>query len=115
MGVERLTMLLRLQERGDIGGPAVYFAWIGAQARDWAFPVVHRLRQQGIAVEIEAEARSLKSQMRRADKLKARSVVILGDDELGKGQAVLRDMSNKQQEEIPLDNLEATLTARKAN
>ncbi len=82
---------------------------------NWAFPVVHRLRQQGIAVEIEAEARSLKSQMRRADKLKAGSVVILGDDELGKGQAVLRDMSNKQQEEIPLDNLEATLTARKAN
>ena len=114
MGVERLTMLLRLQERGDIGGPAVYFAWIGAKARDWAFPVVHRLRQQGIGVEIEAEARSLKSQMRRADKLKARSVAILGEDELAKGHAVLRDMVNKQQQEIPLDNLESTLTARKA-
>ena len=47
MGVERLTMLLRLQERGDTGGPAVYFAWIGAQARDWAFPVVHRLAPAG--------------------------------------------------------------------
>ncbi len=115
MGIERLTMLLRLHERSENGGPAVYFAWIGAQARDWAFPVVHRLRQQGIGVEIEAEARSLKSQMRRADKLKARSVVILGDDELAKGQAVLRDMTNKQQEEISLDNLEAALTARKAN
>ncbi|HSQ11414.1 MAG TPA: His/Gly/Thr/Pro-type tRNA ligase C-terminal domain-containing protein, partial [Candidatus Deferrimicrobium sp.] len=75
----------------------------------------HRLRQQGIGVEIEAETRSLKSQMRRAYKLKARSVVILGDDELAKGQAVLRDMTHKQQEEISLDNFESALTARKAN
>ena len=115
MGVERLTMLLRLQERSDDGGPAVYFAWIGAKARDWAFPVAHRLRRQGIGVEIEAESRSLKSQMRRADKLKARSVVILGDEEFAKGQAVLRDMISKQQQEIPFDKLEAALTARKAN
>ena len=115
MGVERLTMLLRLQERSDDGGPAVYFAWIGAKARDWAFPVAHRLRREGIGVEIEAESRSLKSQMRRADKLKARSVVILGDEEFAKGQAVLRDMISKQQQEIPFDKLEAALTARKAN
>ena len=115
MGVERLTMLLRLQERSDAGALVVYFAWIGAKAHDWAFPFAHRLRRQGVGVEIEAESRSLKSQMRRADKLKARSVVILGDDELAKGQAVLRDMSTKEQQEIPLDNLEAALTARKAN
>ena len=38
MGVERLTMLLRLHERSDARGPEIYFAWIGAQARDWAFP-----------------------------------------------------------------------------
>ena len=44
-------------------------------------------------MEMEGEARSLKSQMRRADKLKARSVLIVGDDELGKGAAVLRDMT----------------------
>jgi len=115
LGVERLAMLLRLQVRGDVGGPTVYFAWIGAQARDWAFPVAHRLRRQGVGVEIEAESRSLKSQMRRADKLKARAVVILGDDELGKGRAVLRDMTSKEQQEIFLDDLEAVLTARKAN
>lgn len=115
MGVERLTMLLRLQERSGAGGPAVYFAWIGAEARDWAFPLTHRLRRQGVGVEIEAESRSLKSQMRRADKLKARAVVILGDDEINKGRAVLRDMTSKEQQEIFLDDLEAVLAARKAN
>ncbi|HMA81249.1 MAG TPA: His/Gly/Thr/Pro-type tRNA ligase C-terminal domain-containing protein, partial [Candidatus Binatia bacterium] len=84
------------------------------EARDWAFPVVHRLRQKGVAVEMEGETRSVKSQMRRADKLNAESVLIVGDDELNKGVALLRDMANKRQEEVRLNDLEARLTARKA-
>ncbi len=115
LGVERLTMLLKMQERPTAGGPAIYFAWVGENARDWAFPVVHRLRQKGLAVEMEGEARSLKSQMRRADKLKAVSVLIVGDDELNKGAVAVRDMASKQQEVIKLDELEDRLTARKAS
>ena len=67
------------------------------------------------AVEMEGEARSLKSQMRRADKFKASSVLIVGEDELAKGKAVLRDMASKRQDEISLDRIEAELTARKAS
>jgi len=59
--------------------------------------------------------RSVKSQMRRADKLKAASVLIVGDDELAKGKVVLRNMASKQQEEISLDSVEAELIARKAS
>ena len=70
------------------GGPSFYIVWVGEKARDWAFPLVHRLRQKGLSVEMEGEARSLKSQMRRADKLKAASVLIVGDDELAKGKRV---------------------------
>ena len=114
LGVERLTMLLKMQERLTAAGPAVYVVWVGEKARDWAFPVVHRLRQKGVPVEMEGEARSLKSQMRRADKFKAGSVLIVGEDELNKGTAVLRDMASKQQEEIKLGELEAVLT-RKAS
>jgi histidyl-tRNA synthetase len=115
MGVERLTMLLRLQEGATARGPDLFVVWVGESARDWVFPVVHRLRQKGIAVEMEGEARSLKSQMRRADKFKAVSVLIVGDDELAKGKAVLRDMATKQQQEIGLERIEAELMARKAN
>ncbi len=64
---------------------------------------------------MEAESRSLKSQMRRADKLKAASVLIVGDDELAKGKAVWRNMASKQQEEISMDSIEADLIARKAS
>jgi histidyl-tRNA synthetase len=63
---------------------------------------------------MEGEVRSLKSHMRRADKLKAVSVLIIGEDELAKGKAVLRDMASKQQTEISLDGIESELVARKA-
>jgi histidyl-tRNA synthetase len=115
MGVERLTMLLSLQETGPAGGPSCYVVWVGEKARDWAFPVVHRLRQKGLSVEMEGEPRSLKSQMRRADKFKAASVLIVGDDELAKGRAVWRNMETKQQQEISLDKVEVELLARKAD
>ncbi len=115
LGVERLTMLLKMQESAAASGPSLYIVWVGEKARDWAFPLVHRLRQKNIAVEMEGEARSLKSQMRRADKFKARSVLIVGEDELAKGKAVLRDMASKRQDEISLDRIEAELTARKAS
>jgi histidyl-tRNA synthetase len=115
IGVERLTMLLKMQESAPAAGPALYIVWVGEKARDWAFPLVHRLRKKNIAVELEGEARSLKSQMRRADKFKASSVLIVGEDELAKGKAVLRDMASKRQDEISLDRIEAELVARKAS
>jgi histidyl-tRNA synthetase len=115
LGVERLTMLLSMQETPAASGPSCYVAWVGEKARDWAFPLVHRLRQKGLSVEMEVQSRSLKSQMRRADKLKAVSVLIVGDDELAKGKAVWRNMASKQQEEISLDGVEAELIARTAS
>ena len=115
LGVERLTMLLRMQERATSDGLEIYVVWVGTKARDWVFPMIHRLRQSGLRVEIEGDARSLKSQMRRADKLNARAVLIVGDDELGKGAATLRDMASKRQEEIKLNEVEAVLTARKGS
>jgi histidyl-tRNA synthetase len=115
LGVERLTMLLSMQETPAASGPSYYVAWVGEKARDWALPLVHRLRQKGLSVEMEGQSRSLKSQMRRADKLKAVSVLIVGDDELAKGKAVWRNMASKQQEEISLDGVEAELIARTAS
>jgi histidyl-tRNA synthetase len=114
-GVERLALLLRKNASSEPNGALLYVVWVGPKAREWAFPMVHRLRQKKLIVEIEAEERSLKSQMRRADKLKAASVLIVGEDELKKGAAIVRDMSSKRQEEIPLDSIERELVSRKAS
>jgi histidyl-tRNA synthetase len=114
MGVERLTMLLKMHEQAIPPGPDLYLVWVGDKARRWAFPIAHRLRQRNLVVEMEGESRSLKSQMRRADKFRAAAVLIVGDDELAKGEGVLRDMASKRQENIKLANIEAELSARKA-
>jgi histidyl-tRNA synthetase len=113
IGVERLTLLLRPGEAPPPDGPSLYVVWVGSKARDWAFPLVYRLRREGMSVEMDGEERSLKSQMRRADKLKAKSVLIVGENELEKKRAVLRDMTSKQQEEISLDTMERELLARR--
>ncbi len=115
LGVERLTMLLRLHENATAKGPALYIVWIGDKARDWAFPVVHRLRRAGLNVEMEGDPRSMKSQMRRADKLNAATVLLVGDEELNTGTATLRDMATKQQRQIALHDIEPELAARKAS
>jgi histidyl-tRNA synthetase len=115
MGVERLTLLLRGNESGGAVAPNLYIAWVGPKARDWVFPLVHRLRQKGLSVETDAEERSLKSQMRRADKLKAQWVLLVGDDELQKRRAALRDMASKRQHEIDFEKIEAELMSRKTS
>jgi histidyl-tRNA synthetase len=115
LGVERLTMLLRLQKAVEAKGPDLYIVWLGDKARDWAFSTMHRLRRAGRTVEMEGEARSMKSQMRRADKLKAAQVLIVGDNELTRDTVALRDMANKQQREILLTNIDEEIVARKAN
>jgi histidyl-tRNA synthetase len=114
MGVERLSLLLRAYEAGGRLAPYLYVVWVGPKARDWAFPLVHQLREKGVSVEMDGEARSLKSQMRRADKLHAQWVLIVGDDELQKGRAALRDMASKQQHEIDFAKIETELMSRKA-
>ena len=71
--------------------------------------MVNQLHLEGVRTELDYEGKSLKSQMRRADKLKARYALILGEEELKQGKAVLRNMVDKSQEEIPLQGLIDTL------
>jgi histidyl-tRNA synthetase len=59
---------------------------------------------------MDYEGGSLKSQMRKADRLGATHVAILGEDELARGKAILRWMETKVQEEIPLERVGERLT-----
>jgi len=111
LGVERLMLLLAQKSDDPKRAPLVYFAWIGEVARCRMFPLAHQVRRAGVRVEIEGQDRSLKSQMRRADKLGARLVLILGPEELEQGRAVLRHMETKQQSEVDLNDLEERIVA----
>lgn len=116
LGVERLALLVAEAGVGGPDAPLLYLAWLGEQARRWTFTLAHRLRRRGLRVDLEGEARSLKRQMRRADKLGARAVLIVGPDEMTKGKALLRHMVTKEQTEVDFtavdENLVEPLSSR---
>ncbi len=101
IGVERLVMLLP-EEKNYLRYPDAFIAALGEEAQRKGFALAQGLRDAGVWVEIDYEGKSLKSQMRKAGRFKTPWVVILGEEELKKNRAVLRDMATKAQEEVPL-------------
>jgi histidyl-tRNA synthetase len=107
-GVERLLLLLPAgagAAAGEGPRPAVFLAALGAAARERIQVWLTELRRRGVAAEWDYEGRSLKSQMRRADRLGARRVVIVGENELAAGMVQLRDMGTKEQRDVPIAGL----------
>jgi histidyl-tRNA synthetase len=102
MGIERIVLLVQ-RGKETTRFPDLFIAALGENAQVKAFELANQLHLEGIKAEIEYEERSLKAQMRRANKLGARYVLIVGEEELRTGKAVLRDMTRKDQEEIRLD------------
>ncbi len=105
IGMERLILLLQQGPAAARQTPKVYVASLGPAARKESFLLAQQLRSQGLETEIDYEATSLKSQMRRADKLGVRHVLILGDEELDRREVQLRDMVNKTQAVLPLGSV----------
>lgn len=113
MGMERLVLLLS-QQNADACSDAetdLFVAALGEAAAVTAFPVVHLLRRKGLRVAMDLEGKSLKSQMKQADRAKARHVLILGEEELAAGRAALRDMSSKEQRQVPIAGTQEALCA----
>ncbi|HQB39589.1 MAG TPA: histidine--tRNA ligase [Deltaproteobacteria bacterium] len=100
MGVERVALLLG--ERDFSRQPDLFIATMGEAERDAAFRLLAQLQQVGIWVEMDYEGKSLKSQMRRADKLKARFSVVLGSNEIASNRAAIKRMADGQVTEVGL-------------
>jgi len=112
IGMERLILLLDEKAETEKEPRRLFVACLGHEAQKRGFQIVQELRLGNLSVEMDYESRSLKAQMRRADKLGATHVLILGDDELAKGVAVLRDMGAGTQEEITLEGIVEQLLER---
>lgn len=103
LGMERLTLLINTLNRGvPAAGLQVYVAPLGNGTRPTVFSLLRDLRSRGLRVESDYEGKSLKSQLRRADRLGARFVVIVGEDELSRGTVPVRDMAGGAQEDVPI-------------
>jgi len=103
IGMERTAELLP-PDVGKPEGPDLFMAALGERARRWSHPLTFQLRSEGYRVEADYEEASLKSQMRRADKLGARLVCIVGENELASGQIVLKNLQTKSQETVAADS-----------
>ncbi|MEM9713862.1 MAG: histidine--tRNA ligase [Actinomycetota bacterium] len=106
MGVERL-LLAADAERSEVDPPPAVDVFVvdatdGSAARD----LVHRLRESGLAADRAFDRRSMRSQMKSADRSGAHVAVIVGEQELADGVATLRDLRGEQgQRAVPTDRL----------
>ena len=84
----------------------------GAKSQALAFEWICALGLAGVRAEMDFSGKSLKSQMKRSDRLGAPYVLILGENELEAGEAILRNMENKEQISVPLDKMIQTVKNR---
>lgn len=103
IGIERLILILKNQgnELND-SCPDIFIASIGNKADVFTQKLVHDLRNLGICAERDLCSRSVKAQMKFANKLGARYSIVLGDDEVNSGKASIKDMENGSEYDIEL-------------
>ena len=107
LGLERLLLVLESQNIAipKPGVCDVFFATIGEQARVKAFELVQALRKKGVSSDMDHTGRSLKAQFKYADKLGARFVGTLGDQELTDGKLRLKEMAAGSEETVAFDEI----------
>ena len=106
MGLERLLLVMEAKGCAFPAPPRceLYLAPMGEAAVRRCFAIASRLREGGVAVEFDVAGRGLKAQMKYADKLGARYVIVVGDSELETGMAKLKDMESGEASDITLDD-----------
>jgi histidyl-tRNA synthetase len=112
VGFDRLVEIVGPNIGSGQKAPDIFMAALGEESTAKAFNWSCALGNEGIYAEVDVSGRSLKSLMKRADKLGVDRVLILGEKELSEGAAILRDMKTKAQETIPIDAIIEALKRR---
>ena len=105
MGLTRVILAMREEglDKIEQPSPSLYVAALGARAQVKALGIVAALRGAGVYAECDIVGRSLKAQMKYANKIGARYTLIVGDSELDENKAQLRNMNGGEQVEVALD------------
>jgi histidyl-tRNA synthetase len=106
-GIERLALLI---EEPPAAPRPIALVPIGEAAEALALTLAEELRSAGLVVDLGYSG-NVQRRMRRADRIGARAAVLLGEDELARGAATLRDLDSGAQSEVALDELPARLRA----
>lgn len=116
-GMERLLLVLEAEglpvpSAGTPAGLQVFVATTGDEAAREGFRLLDQIRAAGITAVGEMQGRSLRAQMRQADRVGARFAVILGDQELAARTAGVRQMQTGEQDVVPLQDVVSVLTRK---
>ncbi|HHP7238419.1 histidine--tRNA ligase [Longibacter sp.] len=106
-GMERLFLAIEAagNDLPEPAGADVFFASLGEDAERWVFRTVHRFRREGLHVAHDLKGRSLKSQMKEANRQDATYAIIIGGNELEAGAAQVKHMASGEQVEVPFDGI----------
>ncbi len=106
MGLTRIILAMKEQGLDNIEAkrPKLYIAALGERAVVKALEITERMRSLGKYTECDIVGRSLKSQMKYANKIGAEYTLIIGDSEIDEGKAQLKEMSSGNQSEVQLDS-----------
>lgn len=108
MGIERLLLVLESLglEVGKAYVPDIYFAPVCDKAREITPALALNLRSKGLAVDYDIMDRGFKPQLKYANKTGVKYLVILGEDEIAKNTASVKDMQSGEQVEVAIQKLE---------
>lgn len=106
-GMERLLMALEAARLTSDEKPRLdaFLVAMGDAALDWTFPTARSLRDSGLHVAYDLKGRSMKAQLREANRQNARYMVIVGDEELANGTAQVKNMDQSSQKAVSFDQL----------
>ena len=107
MSIERLLLAMDAEGKSFANDPAldVYIVTLGDSARRPGFKLLRELREAGIRSDMDFMDRKMKAQMKSADRLHARTVILIGEDEVTEGVAQLKNMEDGTQEKVPVSEL----------
>jgi len=107
MGIERIVLLLKDSKSDKIEKSAdLYIAYFDENHSRFAFETANKLRNKGIVVDIDYNNKSLRSKLKRANKLSSKYTLIIGEEELERGKIKIRDMNLGSEEEIGFKDIE---------
>jgi histidyl-tRNA synthetase len=116
IGLDRMALALIESSRKFEAAPQVAMIALGEAATARAVELARSMRvEHKLAVEMLSPERGLKALLRRADRIGARYAVIIGDNELARGVAQVRDLAHSQQSEVKLDDLPSVMAASAGN
>ncbi len=105
IGMERLVEVLTTEKEAPKEYPDIFIAYLGDRAKKIGFSAILSLRKEGLYAEMSFKDKSLKGQLRLANRMGAKKVAIIGDEEIAKNIFILRDMVTKEQEIIPMEKM----------